>query len=268
MFEKWLRREDRSAPSAVLAVRMLSTDAAVDADALDAWLGHELFRNYLSPEAVTALELAFDDLGIPEVADHLRRHTFPNRVSVRHGDFGEALGGALFRRVRRYCVPVLKLRYKHRPDQPVQGVDLLAFRLNESPPVVAAPEVKTRTTKRLDIGLDASKSLARVLNDLPSSIRFCAAYLIRQGSFLGARVAKLLDEPFTLERHIVLVHDDGAWDDEIINRLRPVITEQTETTVIRVDNLADVISRAFTAAATDAKRIAERRPASKERSGA
>jgi hypothetical protein len=45
--------------------------------------------------------------------------------------------------MRRWCVPVLKLRYKQSPNQPVQGADVIAFQLRRDPPVVAVPEVKT-----------------------------------------------------------------------------------------------------------------------------
>ena len=132
MLDKWLSREQRYAHSPLLHVRSVSAGDDVDPAAVDEWLGHELLRNYLSPAAVTALEAAFDDLGMPQVADHLRAQTFPSEDKVPAGDFGEMLGAAIFRRARRYCVPVLKLRFKYRPNQPVQGVDFIAFRLRSS----------------------------------------------------------------------------------------------------------------------------------------
>jgi len=159
------------------------------------------------------------------------------------------LTGALFRRVRRWCVPILKLRYKQRPNQPVQGADVLGFRLCLDPPVVAVPEVKTRTTRRLDVGIDAEESLGKVLADLPSSITFVVARLLDRSNALADRIARLLRDGYAVERHIVLVHDEGAWSQQIIDRLQGSITARTQVTVIRVGDLDTVIKQAFTAAA-------------------
>jgi hypothetical protein len=256
MLERWLSADEIAAVAENLGLRRMSTDGSMDEPALNAWLGHELLRNYVGPGE---LDATFRDLGLPEVADHLAKHKFPTDEIVQVGDFGEALGGALFRRVDRWCVPVLKLRFKHRPNQPVQGADFVAFRLTRTPPVVAAPEVKTRTKKELDVGVRASQSLQQVLDDLPSSIQFIVARLIEQGSALAHRVARLLDEGYEVERHIVLVHDDGQWDERIVERLAAAVSAHTETTVIRLADLRQIVSRAYAAAAADPARTAQRR---------
>jgi hypothetical protein len=259
VLDKWLNREDLEAVSGVLDVRRLSADGAVDEQALGVWLGHELLRNYLGPKELEGLEAAFRDLGMPEVAEHLKMHKFPTQENIRTGDFGEALGGALFRRVRRWCVPILKLRFKQRPNQPVQGVDFLALRLRRRPAVVAAPEVKTRTRKDLDVGVEAATSLQNVLEVLPSSIQFVAARLLEQGSPIAHRVARLLVDGYEVERHIVLVHDDEEWDDRIVERLADAVSARTETTVIRLSKLKETIASAYSAAAVDPARTAARR---------
>lgn len=203
--------------------------------------------------------MIFRDLGVREVADHLASHKFPTLVSIRTGDFGEAMSGALFRRARRWCVPILKLRYKQRPNQPVQGADFLGFRLRQSPAVVAVPEVKTRTDRRLNVGVEASESLDHVLEELPSSIEFVVARLLEQRNALAPRVARLLDEGFTVERHIVLVHDDGRWDDRISERLAAAENEPTQLTVIRLANLKQIIEKTFAKAGLAPGHLAEGR---------
>lgn len=256
MLERWLSAGDLATIAENLDLRRMSTDGNIDEAALDAWLGHELLRNYVGPRE---LDATFRDLGLPEVADHLAKHKFPTDEKVQVGDFGEALGGALFRRVDRWCVPVLKLRFKHRPNQPVQGADFVAFRLTRTPPQVTAPEVKTRTRKELDVGVKATQSLQQVLDDLPSSIQFIVARLLEQGSALAHRVARLLDEGYEVERHIVLVHDDGQWDERIVERLAAAVSTRTETTVIRLADLKGMVSRVYAAAAADPARTARRR---------
>lgn len=258
MLDKWLSREVCTRVSGLLEVRNVSSEGNVDEQELNDWLGHELLRNYVSPGGLDALEAVFADLSMPEVADHLRRHKFPTDEVVRTGDFGEALGGALFRRVRRWCLPVLKLRFKQRPNQPVQGADFVAFRLRRTPAIVAAPEVKTRTRKRLDVGVDATQSLESALNELPASIQFVLDRMMEQGSALAYRIARLLSEGYEVERHIVLIHEDEQWDRRIVDRLAQAVTSPTETTVVRLSRLKDTIASAYSAAARDPARTADR----------
>ncbi|WP_431929911.1 hypothetical protein [Nonomuraea jabiensis] len=253
MLEKWLQQQDLHEVSTVLQVQHLTTSDAVDQHAAEQWLGQDLLRNYVHPEERALLEQTFRDLGQTALADHLISYKFPSDVKVRSGDFGEALSGAWYRRARRWCVPLLKLRYKHRPNQPVQGVDFLAFRLREDPPVVATPEVKTRLNKQLNVGVEAVASLQGVLDDLPSSLQFAAARLLDRKIALGARLMTLLVAPYRVERHIVLVQDDAAWDERIVDRVAAQLTDRTEMSVIRLRDLRSMIGRAYSAAATVAQ---------------
>lgn len=244
MLERWLKSGE-PAREGLLELHVLTADAEVDEDQLMVWLGRELERNYVTPGE---LEAIFDDLGAPEVAEHLRRNKYPTQKSIRNGDFGEALTAALYRRVRRCCVPVLKLRYKQRPNQPVQGVDVIGFRLREDPPVVVVPEVKTRTDRRLNVGVEAHESLEKVLVDLPQAITFVVARLNDRGIELASRVAQLLKTAYVVERHIVLVNDDTAWSETIVERLGGKVTDETNVTIMRIPKLADVITKAYDAA--------------------
>ena len=146
--------------------------------------------------------------------------------------------------------------------------------------------MKTRTPRRFNVGSDATKSLSRVLEDLPSSIRFCAEQLISRGSVIGVHVAKLLDSGFDLERHVLLIHDDEAWDDRILERVNdklaaaPAVTgapdptegaeavETTEATIVRSPQLREQIGRAFEAAAADVKRVGARHDEARDLPGA
>ena len=169
---------------------------------------------------------------------------------VRTGEFGEALAGAMFRKLRRYCVPILKLRYKDRPGAPMQGPDLLAFRLSTTPPVIAVPEVKTQNAKRPEVGEKAAISLDGALESLDAGIEFVAVRLLEQGNALGTRVLRLLvDESKVIERHVVVIHEDTTWDDRIVGRLGGAVTETTEATMIRVRQLSERIAATYSAAA-------------------
>ncbi len=249
MLDRWLGREGRRYVSPILDLCEVLVDDSLGESEIQEALGRELMRNFLHPTERAALVESFAGLGLNAMAKHLAESKLPTAIAVRHGDFGEALTGVLFRRVRRYCVPIMKLRYKHRPNQAVQGCDLLAFRLSQTPPVVAAPEVKTRTTKKLKIGQDAAASLEGSIKTLPSSIQFIGARLLAEGhAAIGSRVITLLARDYALERHIVLVHDEDVWDEEIVNGLEAAVLEKTDATVIRIKSLRDRIDAAYNAA--------------------
>jgi hypothetical protein len=99
VIEKWLVEQNPGQASSVLDIQVVTADETVDEDTLYDYLGHELLRNYVVPGE---LEMIFRDLGVPEVAEHLVNHKFPTLDSIRTGDFGEAMSGALFRRARRW----------------------------------------------------------------------------------------------------------------------------------------------------------------------
>ncbi|WP_432163944.1 Hachiman antiphage defense system protein HamA [Streptomyces tendae] len=250
MFGKWLEQEPVEQPESELRYEALVESSQLDDEELLDQLGHDVARNYLNPNE---LALVFDDLEAPDVADYLRANKFPNDVKVRHGDFGEIVTAGLYRRVRRWCVPILKLRYKQTPNQAVQGTDVLAFRFRQSPPVIAVPEVKTRATRKLDLGLEAYDSLEKVLDRLDESLHFalvrCAE---RNHQFLVRHLAGLLRRPKerVVERHMVFVHDAVAWKDEIVDRLADKVIHRTELTVVKIRRLQDFVARVYQAAET------------------
>lgn len=254
MLEKWLRNEQQKAHSDLLQVREVIADPAAEGDDLDAWLGHELMRNYFTPDNRAVLVETLKGLDLPGLAEWVLTKKLPSKDMVRIGEFGEAFVGAVLRKLRRYTLPILKLRYKHTPDDPVKGADLLAFRLSSRPPVVAVPEVKTRTLRKKPdhyVGREAHKSLGSALRTLDSSIEFVGARLIDQGNLpLATRVLALLTEtPKQIERHVFVLHEDSQWTDRVVKELGEVVTETTEFTVIRMQQLKERIATTYEAAA-------------------
>lgn len=264
MFDRWLTAEDVQQPDGQVQYEALADSGEIDEDDLIDQLAHEVVRNYVAPGE---LALIFDDLGAPEVAAYLRVNKFPSRIEIRHGDFGEILTGALYRRVRRWCVPILKLRYKQTPNQAVQGTDVLAFRFRQQPPVVAVPEVKTRADRDRGVAKDANVSLEKVLGRLDESIAFAMARCNDRGQvFLAKRLAGLLAEPKnrSVERHMLFVHDAGAWKDDIVTLLSDVVTEPTSLTVVKIEELKNFIARVYAAAEVGADRDQPSREGSAE----
>jgi hypothetical protein len=251
MLDRWLRGQQHEAHSPMLGVNRMIADVTAEDTDLDEWLGHELMRNYFSPAKRKFLANQLTELGVGELAERVQQTALPGKRMIRTGEFGEALAGAVFRKMRRYCVPILKLRFKQTPEAAVHGADLLAFRLNKKPPVIAVPEVKTRSTKNLDVGKEAHKSLNITLRTLDASLDFIVTQLVERGNAaLGTRLFRLIANPDkVIERHVVVVHDDDAWDDRILDRLGEVVEDPTEATVILMKSLWDRITATYAAAA-------------------
>lgn len=248
LFERWLKPQRARQSSGQLSYEVLAdTGDLGDAELVDG-LAREVLRNYVIPHE---LELLFEDLGAPKVADYLRVNKFPSLPMTRHGDFGEIVTGALYRLVRRWCVPILKLRYKQTANQAVQGTDVLAFRFRQQPPVIAVPEVKTRATRKKALGEEAHVSLEKVLGRLDESLAFamnrCAE---RRQSYLARRLAALISNPAgrVVERHMLFVHDTGTWKEDVVDLLADKVTQPTELTVVKIDDLQSFVARVYTAA--------------------
>ncbi|MFI1177627.1 Hachiman antiphage defense system protein HamA [Streptomyces melanogenes] len=257
MIEKWLERQVVEQPEGPLHYEELAQSGLLGDEELMEQLGHEVARNYLRPGE---LGLIFDDLGVPAVADYLRVSKFPEKTAVRHGDFGEIVTAALYRRVRRWCVPILKLRYKQTANQAVQGTDVLAFRFRQEPAVIAVPEVKTRATRKRTLGAEAYDSLEKVLDRLDESIAFAMNRCADRGhEFLAKRLAELLARPLdrVVERHMLFVHDAGVWKDDVVELLAAKVSQPTELTVVKIDGLQDFVARVYKAAEADPARGAQ-----------
>jgi len=251
LIDRWLRPTQSGVDGALNREDIEPDGTAEHDDVLEA-LGHELRRNYVSREEVAVV---LQSLGADQLAAHLRENKLPTRISIRHGEFGEAIGGALFRRLKRYCVPIMKLRYKQGRNQPTHLADILAFRLRQDPPVVAILEVKTRTSRDLAIGVEAYTQLGVTIRDgLGQAITFVVARLADRNPTLANRIALLLAGRHSIERHVVLVYDRAAWDERVIHRLKAVVDQDTTATVVQVPGLAPLVDGAYAAAAEDLAR--------------
>jgi hypothetical protein len=246
--ERWLRALPADVDG-TLTREDVEADGSAERHQVLTALGRELRRNYISREE---LAIVLQGLGADRLADHLRQNKLPTKTSIRYGEFGEALSGALFRRVKRYCVPIMKLRYKQGRNQPTQLADILAFRLRADPLRVAVLEAKTRATRDLGIGAEAYTQLTTTVRDgLGQAITFVVARLAEANPALATRIAALLDGRRVIESHVVLVFDEARWDERVIERLRAAVNDDVATTVIRLPDLAALVHASYKAAAED-----------------
>jgi Cap4 SAVED domain len=242
---RWLMTTPRESDGSALAVEDLAPIAGVSDDELADALGRELRRNYVEPDELAAL---LEKLGAAVVAQHLRDHKLPSETNQRHGDFGEVLAAAIFRHSRRYCVPILKLRYKQRRNLPLPGADVLAFRFSGPRPVVAVTEVKTRSNRQHDVLVEAVESLGKIIpGSLPEAISFVHARFRRTNPVLADRITGLLapTSDHLVERFLVVVHEKSTWRDDVIETAKPLIKDATTTLVVHLAGLATLVKNAY-----------------------
>jgi hypothetical protein len=96
----------------------------IDRDAVLLILSREILRSY---ERLNYLSRRLAERGLDRVAEHIRDNLLPGPGRQRIGDFGELVATAVFRRLKRYTVPVLKLRFKLDPNESQRLIDVVGF---------------------------------------------------------------------------------------------------------------------------------------------
>lgn len=240
--ERWLKT-DATATRPMLEIEYLRSTELPQEEVYEK-LEHELRRNYVSPQSLAQM---LGQLGASQTAAAIARAKVPTVPRQQVGDFGEALAAAHFRHARKWCVPILKLRWKQGRNQPVHGADVVALRLRATPPIIAVPEVKARSTRNKQVGVEAHESLSKVIDRLDETITYVAERLSEVNPALASRVTELLapESAPDVERFIVLVHDDGVWNDDVLDELESVLTEPTNALVIRIPELRDLIDSVY-----------------------
>jgi hypothetical protein len=222
VIERWIVAEAREGLG-LAAEAWLTQD--IERDAVVLILSREILRSY---ERLDYLSRRLADRGLDRVAEHVRRNLLPGPGNQRVGDFGELVATAVFRRLKQYTVPVLKLRFKLDPNESQRLIDVVAFQHLSRPGevVLAVTEVKTRTNTPTPLpptlGIDAYKQLLEAVDErMGQSLTFIRKRLEEQGRvWLADRVEALLDdETYTLERYLAFVVDEAAWRDVILERL-------------------------------------------------
>lgn len=84
--ERWVQSLSTEVSGSLAREELCGKEGLDEGEGL-ASLGHELRRNYISREEIA---LVLDSLGASRLADHLRENKLPTKVSIRHGEFGEA----------------------------------------------------------------------------------------------------------------------------------------------------------------------------------
>lgn len=163
----------------------------------------------------------------------------PTKAHIQSGDYGEILCSvAIAARDRPLKFPLYRWRLKQAPNSPVQGVDLVGYRMANDEPsaddLLVICEVKTRATrKNTAIALDALNGIRRdYATRLSEQLLYQDRHLREQNLIFDAdRIARFRYPhryTFSFRKRLVagLVHESRLWSDEYFDELPEEVTSE------------------------------------------
>jgi hypothetical protein len=189
---------------------------------------------------------------LEEVEALLGWRVTPGRPSVRKGEFGEVLSGAVMEEMHGYLVPVRKLRFQIDPEQTLPGNDLVCLKLAEDGNIesVLFVECKLRTRRDLPAGTDAHGQLVDDRDrNFADILTFIIARLYEQRSPLLPLLRDYLRDRGS-EKHsygISLVWEHEQWDERVIDRVATLDPPLKPLTVMvtRIASLSALVDDVF-----------------------
>lgn len=145
------------------------------------------------------------------------------RLTVRRGDFGEAMAVQYLREVEKYSIPIAKLRFKMISNQTLPGTDCIAIKVANARLVeVCYVESKLRTS------LDASVAVAGVTQlqgDADAALPEILTFVARRSSEAGDILAEFIEQ-YIFSRDtgldtfkLLLFHQKDLWDERILQNV-------------------------------------------------
>jgi hypothetical protein len=166
----------------------------------------------------------------------LEKAKIPNQLSVKRGDFGEAVSSATMSKLHEYRIPVSKLHFSITGNQTLPSTDVLAIkedgkRITE----VCFVESKLRTTASKQTAvqgcqqLDNDQSMA-----VPHMVLFAANRLYEIGDPLSGKLLDYLEsrEDNNIDTSSLnLYFEDSIWSEEVMENLEALKTKLPHLTV-------------------------------------
>ena len=193
-----------------------------------------------------------DRYGFEAVRDKFLQAHGKTRLSVRRGDFGEALSVEYLKKVEGYLVPVMKLRYKIVPNQTLPGTDCVAVKLSEEDEIieVAFVESKLRTSLDTSVAVKGAKQLKQDADSTtPGILTFIAQRLRETNDPLASRFESyIFDRNIELDTYILIIfHEIAEWRERILSNLEDEAIElkPLHVYVAKIDDLKQMSDTAF-----------------------
>ena len=189
--------------------------------------------------------------GFSEVRDKFLKARVGTLLSVKRGDFGEAVTVDYLKEAEGYLVPVHKLRYKIGANQTLPGTDCIALKLSNGALVeVLFVESKFRTSLDLSVAIAGTRQLKQ---DADSEIPVILPFIARRLSETSDPVTELFLS-YLFGRNAVpecyllmLLHEAKSWTERILENLEDeeIEIEPLHVYVAKIANLKDLSDGAF-----------------------
>ena len=144
----------------------------------------ERINNYLEDEKFSKLEKHINE-------------SLPNMPNHEKGDFGEIFGTEHLKQFYDYTFPIFKLRYKLKPNDSIEGEDILGFYIkNDEITGICVGESKVRTKSNSKVIEEAIDQLEKAYNPYPVLIRFYSKRIYEIDKDLAEKIEDLLSPEF------------------------------------------------------------------------
>ena len=210
----------------------------------------ELLRDsYWDPDHLANLVGRY---GGEAVRDKFLRAHDKTRLSVRRGDFGEALSVEYLKKVEGYLVPVMKLRHKIVSNQTLPGTDCVAVKLSEEEEIieVAFVESKLRTSADTSVAVKGAKQLKQDADSTtPEILTFIARRLHEINGPLARRFESyIFDRNTELDTYLLIIfYERAQWRERVLINLEDeaIDLEPLHVYVANIDDLKQMSDTAF-----------------------
>lgn len=239
-----------------------------DISGLIDFLGEKIFESY---KDVDFIKRHFAGSTKEDLREYLQTHVYPEDEiqidqNVKNGDLGEILGEqTIYEFEDNLKVPIKKLKWKFNNKKSVFCTDIFAHNDNGPIDVLKYYEVKTYTTRNLDVGVKAFDGLLSDYNSGKEPIanflsQMNHAYAVQAKEFGNNQRAEelysLSDEymdivkgrkNFTRKYEAILIREKRHFRNEELDRIesKTPFTDNFMVSVVLVDNLQEIINQSF-----------------------
>lgn len=166
-FKDWIEPEQESS---IHNCKVLKFNEIPDArEKIYEKLVERVIEHYTEPKRIT-------DYLENEKFSRLERHineSLPTLPNQEKGDFGEIFGTEHLKQFHNYSFPILKLRYKLKPNKSIEGEDILGFYIeNNEITRICVGESKVRTKSNSKVIEDAIGQLEKSYQPRPVLLNF------------------------------------------------------------------------------------------------
>jgi Cap4 SAVED domain len=229
--ERWLAPESRY-PNPYKTFAIIDYKNNPPSEEVKKYLIDLLRENRIDPKFLEAAKkrLSWAKLKLLEKAK------VPSQLSVKRGDFGEAVSSAALAKLHGYRIPVPKLHFTVTGNQTLPSTDVLAIKEDNSRVTeVCFVESKLRTVVSKQTAVQGCRQLEHDQSmAIPHMVLFAANRLFEVNDALADKLLDYLDsreEKDVDTSSLNLFFEDSIWTEEVMENLEAIQTRLPHLTV-------------------------------------